>query len=76
MLDFATGALLWCGFTGLLFATLWLWYERRDRARLDQLRQRATFYCVQCASLYAAPRTESETASCPKCGQANFRLKF
>ena len=76
MLDLTTGALLWCALTGLLFTGLWLWYERRDRTRLAALRDRATFHCARCAALYAAPRTDSETAPCPKCGHENARLRF
>ncbi len=75
MLDLTTGAVLWCALTGLLFTGLWLWYDRRDHARLAALRHRATFHCIRCGNLYAAPRAE-EPAPCPKCGHENTRLKF
>jgi hypothetical protein len=76
MLDLNTGAILWCVLTGLLFAGLWLGYERRDRARWAALRRRATFHCTGCGHLHAAPLTEQETAACPRCGKENARLRF
>ena len=58
-----------------LFGFLWLYYDRRDRARFDAERRRVTFHCIRCDHLYTE-KTGTDLAKCPKCGHVNTRLKF
>ena len=58
-----------------LFAFLWAYYDRRDRAYYDAGRRKITFHCIRCDLLYTeTPGTP--TAPCPRCGHVNSRLKF
>jgi Zn finger protein HypA/HybF involved in hydrogenase expression len=54
---------------------LWLFYDRRDRARYDLERRKTTFHCIRCDRLYTAPEG-TELSKCPKCGHENVRLRF
>ncbi len=58
-----------------LFAVLWAYYDRRDRAFYDAERRRITFHCIRCDHLYTE-KEGTDTAPCPKCGHHNTRLKF
>jgi hypothetical protein len=58
-----------------LFAALWIYYDRRDRALYDAGRRKISFHCIRCEHLYTQP-AGTETAPCPKCGHVNVRLKF
>ena len=58
----------------LLVFSLWLYYDRRDRALFDRERLQRAYHCVRCGHLYAAD--DAEEAGCPKCHFRNARLKF
>ena len=58
-----------------LFAFLWVYYDRRDRALYDAERIKITFHCIRCDHLYTE-KVGTATAACPKCGHVNPRLKF
>ena len=58
-----------------LFAVLWFYYDRRDRALYDVQRRKISFHCIRCNCLYTE-KAGTDTAPCPKCGHANVRLKF
>jgi uncharacterized paraquat-inducible protein A len=58
-----------------LFATLWLYYDRRDRTLYDAERRKITFHCIRCDALYTQ-KPGTETAPCPRCSHPNTRLKF
>ncbi len=58
-----------------LFAALWVYYDRRDRALYDAQRRKISFHCIRCNHLYIE-KAGTETAPCPRCGHANVRLKF
>lgn len=58
-----------------LFAFLWIYYDRRDRAFYDACRRRITFHCIRCDALYAEV-AGTQTAPCPRCGHINSKLKF
>ena len=58
-----------------MFAALWFYYDRRDRALYDVQRRKISFHCIRCNYLYTE-KAGTDTAPCPKCGHANVRLKF
>ena len=58
-----------------VFAVLWVYYDRRDRALYDTQRRKITFHCIRCDHLYTQ-RAGTDTAPCPKCSHVNTRLKF
>ncbi len=58
-----------------VFAGLWFYYDRRDRALYDGLRRKISFHCIRCNRLYTE-KAGVDTAPCPRCGHANVRLKF
>ncbi len=58
-----------------LFVALWFYYDRRDRSFYDAGRRKISFHCIRCNHLYTQS-AGTETASCPKCGHVNVRLKF
>ena len=58
-----------------VFAGLWIYYDRRDRALYDTQRRKITFHCIRCDHLYTE-KIGTATAPCPKCGHTNTRLKF
>lgn len=58
-----------------LFGFLWFWSERRDRVYFEAGRRKISFHCIRCDHLYTQP-AGTETASCPRCGHVNTRLKF
>lgn len=58
-----------------LIGFLWIYYDRRDRARYDAQRRKISFHCIRCDHLYTE-LAGTETAKCPKCGHQNTRLKF
>ncbi len=64
------------GLLGLgLFAFLWVYYDRRDRALYDAVRRKITFHCIRCDTLYTE-KAGTDTATCPRCRHPNTRLKF
>ncbi len=74
-MDLAAGVVAYCFLTLLFFFGVWIYYDRRDHALYDAERRKVTFHCLRCGHLYCA-KYGSETAVCPRCGQANQRLKF
>ncbi|MDR2980724.1 MAG: hypothetical protein LBV12_00590 [Puniceicoccales bacterium] len=59
----------------VFFLGLWFFYERRE-AILNQRRRHTTvFHCIKCDLIYTRSRRR-ETATCPRCGFTNSRLKF
>jgi hypothetical protein len=58
-----------------VFLVMWIYYDRRDRGLYDAGRRKITFHCIRCDQLYTGC-AGTETASCPKCGHENMRLKF
>jgi uncharacterized paraquat-inducible protein A len=75
MFEFNSAVILYCVAVAVVFAGLWLWYDRRDNRRYEQQRRRTTFHCIRCDALYSAPHG-TELCKCPKCGHENARLKF
>lgn len=68
-------ALLYIG-TGLsIVLGLWLYYDGRERPEITAQRNRRTFACLKCDTLYSRVG-DPETAACPQCGFENGRLKF
>ncbi len=66
---------IYCVIVGLLFISLWLYYDRRDHARFERQRRRGTFHCIRCDRIYESP-AGNEMAVCPRCGHENQRLRF
>lgn len=75
MFDLTTAAVAYCAVVGVLFLSLWLWYDRRDHRRFELERRKTTFHCIRCGELYAAA-AGTALARCPKCGHENARLRF
>ena len=70
-----TTVVIYCMLVGLLFLGLWIYYDRRDHARFEKHRRRATFHCIRCDRIYEAA-SGIELCRCPNCGHENTRLKF
>ena len=75
MLDLTSAVVVYLTLLGLMLLGLWFYYDRREHARFEVDRRKATFHCIRCGQLYAA-KTGTETAACPRCGHTNTRLKF
>lgn len=59
----------------LMFAVLWIYYDR-SRFPLPKARQHQKAYnCVKCNALYGSD-TSDDKAACPNCGFFNVRLRF
>lgn len=74
-LDFAWFAVLYTGAGLAMVFGLWLYYDLRDKRVYQEVRERATYHCVKCGTLYTDGR-EREVSACPRCGFENARLKF
>jgi hypothetical protein len=75
MLPFPVAALVYCALVGLLFLSMWLYYDRRDHERFERERRKTTFHCIRCDRLYTGP-AEAELGACPRCGHPNARLRY
>jgi hypothetical protein len=75
MLELASAVVVYCALVAAVFFGLWLYYDRRDHARFEVERRKATFHCIRCDALYTAP-IGPELAPCPRCAHGNTRLKF
>ncbi|TVR54170.1 MAG: hydrogenase nickel incorporation protein HypA [Puniceicoccaceae bacterium] len=58
-----------------LIASLWVYYDYRDRRLFEDERRRVIFHCIRCDKLYAG-RAGAEELNCPRCGLRNGRLRF
>lgn len=74
MFELTTAVVAYCGLVAALYLGLWLYYDRRDRARFEGVRRKHAFHCVRCNHLYAA--SVGHTSACPRCGYENERLRF
>ena len=74
-MDLALGAVVYCLLALGFFYGVWIYYDRRDHALYDTERRKVTFHCIRCGQLYTA-KAGTETATCPRCGHTNTRLKF
>ena len=75
MFDLTTAGVVYCTLVGVVFAGLWLWYDRRADRRFELERRRTTFHCIRCDALYSAP-SGSDVCPCPRCKHENARLRF
>ncbi len=58
----------------IVAAVSWI-LSRKGKHAYEELARSATFHCLRCDSIYTAPAA-AKTASCPKCGYKNSKLKF
>ena len=75
MFDLTSAAVIYCALVGAAFLGLWFYYDRRDHARFEVERRKATFHCIRCDALYTMP-AGTELAPCPRCAHENTRLRF
>ena len=75
MLQLTSAVVVYCALVGGIFLGLWIYYDRREHARFELERRKATFHCIRCDALYTAP-TGAELAKCPRCAYENTRLRF
>lgn len=74
-MDFKAATVLYCALLAALFLGLWIYYDRRDRARLEGTRRRRSYHCSRCGHLYALPG-DPDSAPCPRCSHPNSPLRF
>lgn len=75
MFELTSAVVIYCTLVGGLFLGLWLYYDRRDHARFEGERRKATFHCIRCDALYTAA-AGTDLAKCPRCAYENTRLRF
>ena len=75
MLPLTLAVVVYCLLVAAIFLGLWLYYDRREHARFELERRKATFHCIRCDALYSAPGG-TELAKCPRCAHENTRLRF
>jgi hypothetical protein len=75
MFALSTAVVIYCLLVAAIFLGLWFYYDRRDHARFEGERRKATFHCISCGHLYTGP-TGAEVSKCPQCNHENVRLKF
>ncbi|MCC5789685.1 MAG: hypothetical protein JJT75_08620 [Opitutales bacterium] len=73
--DWSTGATIYLLCACLFLFSLWLWYDRRDRAYYEMKRRRSVYHCVKCGKMYDGP-ADQKVKECPSCGFANAPLRF
>lgn len=74
-MDLVTATVIYCFLVAGVFLGLWIYYDRRDHARFEAERRHVSFQCVKCGHLYAVQGVQP-TSHCPRCGQANDRLRY
>ncbi len=75
MFDPQTAVVVYCSLLTLLFAGLWMYYDRREHIRFEKERRHTVFHCIRCDQLYTAP-AGTELCRCPRCNHENTKLKF
>jgi len=75
MPDLTSAVIVYLTLVGAVLLGLWFYYDRREHARFEVERRKATFHCIRCDALYTTP-TGTELAKCPRCAHENTRLKF
>ncbi len=58
-----------------VFAVLWIYSDRRDRALYEADRRKFSVHCIRCDRIYTV-KIGIDTAPCPQCSHVNNRLKF
>ncbi len=74
-MDLVTATVAYSFIVSAVFLGLWIYYDRRDHARFEAERRHVSFHCVKCGHLYSV-QGEHPSSDCPRCGQANERLRF
>ena len=75
MFEYTIAIVIYCFGVAAAFLGFWFYYDRRDYRRFELERRKASFHCIRCDALYAAP-TGTVLCRCPKCGHENARLHF
>jgi protein-arginine kinase activator protein McsA len=75
MFELRLAGSLYCLVVGVVFVSLWLYYDKRDNARNERDARKGTFHCIRCDMLYAST-SHADRVACPQCKHMNARLRF
>ena len=73
--DLTVGALIYLFSAVGLILALWFYADFRDKNLYETERKKVIFHCIKCDKIYST-KAGADTASCPRCGFTNARLKF